>query len=106
MEKKKIKYQIETFNGYDLLIGPIEKVIKNLNDQKEKLESEGWENIEINEGYTFGSTEYIAYGIKLETDKDFEKRKKQTESIEKSKEKKEQREKEQYLRLKEKFEKQ
>lgn len=103
MEKIKIKAKIKTFNE-GTLCGKADAVFAQLKKEVDKLHNEGWEHIEFEKEDSYDYGQMVAFGIRIENDKEFNERKNKIEQKQKREELKLQKEKEQYDKLKQKFE--
>lgn len=107
MEKQKFWVQMHSFD-YLWLQGPIDTVIKKLNEFKILKQEEGYSDIELKEELYFQSSEIVAFGYRLETDSEYKdritKEQQKRDQRKNKEEKKLLKQKEQYLKLKEIFE--
>jgi len=105
MKRIRIEDQInlDTFKMFDNV--SFEELAKNLIEEKEKLEQQGWTDPKLQMIYSYDGSELLVYGMRLESDKEFESRKKAMKYLDKWITKKEEKERKLYEELKEKFEK-
>ena len=72
-------------------------------EQKEKLEQQGWTSIHLKMEYHYDGGELKAYGMRLENDMEFNKRKEEEEKKLKAAKRKVERERKKYEELKLKY---
>lgn len=102
MERKRILSEINL--DTEMFMTSFDKAASILIEQKEKLEKEGWINIHLKMNYYYGGADLVVYGMRLENDTEFNKRKKQEElKLKRDKQRLERRQK-QYEKLKKEFE--
>jgi len=93
----------------DIFSGNIDEIIQKLQSIKEDLATRGYKNIRLNENAGYENISHSAYGKRIETDKEFERRMKNREAQKqkklRDKDKKKDRELKELERLKKKYEK-
>jgi hypothetical protein len=80
-----------------------DKAAELLLKEKEHLEKEGWTSIHLKMEYGYEGSDVIAYGMRLENDEEFKKRKEKEEKKLNAAKRKEERERKKYEELKAKY---
>jgi hypothetical protein len=101
MERKRILSEINL--DTEMFMTSFDKAARLLTEQKEKLEKEGWTSVHLKMEYYYESAELKAYGMRLENDTEFNKRKEAEEKKLKAAERKAERERKKYEELKLKY---
>ena len=101
MERKLILSEINL--DTEMFMTSFDKAAKLLNEQKEKLEKQGWISVHLKMEYYYEGAELKAYGMRLENDTEFNKRKESEEKKLKAAERKVERERKKYEELKLKY---
>lgn len=102
---EKIKVLDEVNINIEIFLTSLDKLPKIIKEQKERLENEGWDDLRlVYEDCNTGYDELLLKGMRLETDEEFDKRKKQHEKQLLAAKKKLERERKKYEELKKKFE--
>jgi len=102
MERKRILSEVNL--NTEIFMTSFDKAAKLLTEQKEKLEKQGWTSVHLKMKYAYDSAELKVYGMRVENDSEFNKRKKAEEKKIKAVENKLKRERKKYEELKNKFE--
>ena len=102
MVRKKILSEINL--NTEIFMTSFDKAARLLMEQKEKLEKEGWSSVHLKMEYHYDGAELKAYGMRLENDDEFNKRKEVEEKKIRVAEKRLERERKKYEELKQKFE--
>ena len=101
MKKKRILSEIEL--DTEMFMTSFDKAARLLTEQKERLEREGWTNVHLKMKYHYESAELTVYGMRLENDTEFNKRKEAEAKKLKAAERKAERERKKYEELKLKY---
>ncbi|MEY8868004.1 hypothetical protein AB9K24_00755 [Meridianimaribacter flavus] len=101
MEKKRILSEINLDTG--IFMTSFDKAARLLTEQKERLEKQGWTSIHLKMEYYYEGAELKVYGMRLENDTEFNKRKEAEEKKLKAAERKAERERKKYEELKLKY---
>ena len=101
MEKKRILSEINL--DTEVFMTSFDKAAMLLIEQKDKLEKQGWTGVHLKMEYYYDGGELKAYGMRLENDSEFNKRKQTEEKKLKAAEKKSERERKKYEELKLKY---
>ena len=101
MEKKRILIEINL--DTEMFMTSFDKAARLLTEQKEKLEKEGWTSLHLKMEYYYDGGELKAYGMRLENDAEFNKRKEAEAKKQKTAERKAERERKKYDELKLKY---
>ena len=101
MERKRILSEINL--DTEMFMTSFDKAARLLTEQKEKLERLGWTSVHLKMEYYYEGAELKAYGMRLENDTEFNKRKEAEEKKLKAAEKKAERERKKYEELKLKY---
>mgnify|MGYP001004132276 CR=1 FL=1 len=101
MERKRILSEINL--DTEIFMTSFDKAAKLLIETKEKLEKQGWTNIHLKMDYHCDYNELTVYGMRLESDIEFDKRKEVEEKKIKAAERKAERERKKYEELKLKY---
>jgi len=102
MERKRVLSEVKL--DTQMFMTSFEKASKLLLEQKEELEKQGWTSVHLKMEHGYDHCELKAYGMRLENDSEFNKRKADEEKKLKAAERKLEREKRKYEELKRKFE--
>ena len=102
MERKRILSEINL--DTEMFMTSFDKAARLLTEQKERLEKEGWTSVHLKMEYWYEGAELKAYGMRLENDTEFNKRKEVEEKKLKAAEIKAERERKKYEELKLKYE--
>ena len=101
MERKRILSEINL--DTEMFMTSFDKSARLLTEQKERLEKEGWTSVHLKMEYWYDGAELKAYGMRLENDTEFNKRKEAEEKKLKAAERKAERERKKYEELKLKY---
>lgn len=101
MERKRILSEINL--DTEMFMTSFDKAARLLTEQKEKLEKQGWTSVHLKMEYYYEGAELKAYGMRLENDAEFNKRKEAEEKKLKAAERKAERERKKYEELKLKY---
>jgi hypothetical protein len=101
MERKRILSEINL--DTEIFMTSFDKAARLLTEQKERLEKEGWTSVHLKMEYSHDWAELKAYGMRLENDAEFNKRKEADEKKLKAAERKAERERKKYEELKLKY---
>jgi hypothetical protein len=101
MERKRILSEINL--DTEIFMTSFDKAARLLTEQKEKLEKEGWTSVHLKMEYYHDGGELKAYGMRLENDAEFNKRKEAEAKKLKAAERKAERERKKYEELKLKY---
>jgi len=101
MERKRILSEINL--DTEMFMTSFDKAARLLTEQKEKLEKQGWTSVHLKMEYYYESAELKAYGMRLENDTEFNKRKEAEKKKLKAAERKAERERKKYEELKLKY---
>lgn len=101
MERKRILSEINL--DTEMFMTSFDKAARLLTEQKERLEKEGWTSVHLKMEYWYEGAELKAYGMRLENDTEFNKRKEVEEKKLKAAEIKAERERKKYEELKLKY---
>jgi hypothetical protein len=101
MERKRILSEINL--DTEMFMTSFDKAARLLTEQKEKLEKKGWTSVHLKMEYYYEGAELKAYGMRLENDTEFNKRKEAEEKKLKAAERKAERERKKYEELKLKY---
>ena len=102
MERKRILSEVNL--DTEIFMTSFDKAAKLLTEQKEKLEKQGWTSVHLKMEYSYDSAELKVYGMRVENDSEFNKRREAEEKKIKAVENKLERERKKYEELKNKFE--
>ncbi len=100
-ERKRILSEINL--DTEMFMTSFDKAARLLTEQKEKLEKQGWTSVHLKMEYSHDWAELKAYGMRLENDTEFNKRKEAEEKKLKAAERKAERERKKYEELKLKY---
>lgn len=101
MERKRILSEINL--DTDMFMTSFDKAARLLTEQKERLEQQGWTSVHLKMEYYYEGAELKAYGMRLENDAEFNKRKEAEKKKLKAAERKAERERKKYEKLKLKY---
>ena len=101
MERKRILSEINL--DTEMFMTSFDKAARLLTEQKERLEEQGWTSVHFKMEYYYDGGELKAYGMRLENDAEFNKRKEAEEKKLKASERKAERERKKYEELKLKY---
>ena len=102
MQKKYVLKEIPDFNN-EMFIGGAHKVLKKFSKAIKELENKGWKEIQFKFDSYYDYCDIIALGKRLETDLEFEKRRKDVDKENINKKKAEERRRAKYEELKKEF---
>ena len=102
---KRIRILSEINLDTEMFMTSFDKASKLLIEQKDKLEKQGWTDIHLKLEIHYSGGELNVYGMRLENDEEFNKRKESEEKKRKAVVKKLERDRKKYEELKNKFEK-
>ena len=103
MKRKRILREID-LDTEMFMDRPFNLVANLLLEQQEKLEKQGWTDIHLKMDRWYSDSELKVYGMRLENDTEFNKRKEYEKRKAEAAEKKLERERKKYKELKQKFE--
>ena len=111
-EKKIIKEKLpyDVFNGsiYDISQGTCDEIIEAYRRVKSSAEAIGYKDVTFNIATSWGDIDYRCYGLREETDEEFEQRKQRSEKAKQAAKKRKEtmaaKRREQYEKLKKEFE--
>ena len=101
MERKRILSEINL--DTEMFMTSFDKAARLLTEQKERLQKEGWTSVHLKMEYYYEGAELKAYGMRLENDTEFNKRKEAEAKKLKAAERKAERERKKYEELKLKY---
>ena len=101
MERKRILSEINL--DTEMFMTSFDKAARLLTEQKERLEEQGWTSVHLKIEYYYDGGELKAYGMRLENDTEFNKRKDAEEKKVKAAKRKAERERKKYEELKLKY---
>lgn len=101
LERKRILSEINL--DTEMFMTSFDKAARILTEQKEKLEKQGWTSVHLKMEYYYDGAELKAYGMRLENDTEFNKRKEAEEKKLKTAERKAERERKKYEEFKLKY---
>lgn len=101
MGRKRILSEINL--DTEMFMTSFEKAARLLTEQKERLEKRGWTSVHLKMEHYYGGAELKAYGMRLENETEFNKRKEAEEKKLKAVERKAERERKKYEELKLKY---
>ena len=101
MERRRVLSEINL--DTEMFMTSFDKAARLLTEQKEKLEKQGWTSVHLKMEYYYEGAELKAYGMRLENDAEFNKRKEAEAKKLKAAERKAERERKKYEELKLKY---
>lgn len=101
MERKRILSEINL--DTEMFMTSFDKAARLLTEQKERLEKQGWTSVHLKMEYYYDGGELKAYGMRLENDTEFNKRKEAEKKKLKAAERRAERERKKYEELKLKY---
>jgi len=101
MERKRILSEINL--DTEMFMTSFDKAARLLTEQKKRLEKEGWTSVHLKMDYWYDGAELKAYGMRLENDTEFNRRKEAEEKKLKAAERKAELERKKYQELKLKY---